>query len=102
MTGKPSGAVKRTLEKAPNAMSAEDMVPALHQTLKDVLKVVKALSKAVKRHGQRAFTGAASCRGLLAFEGEGAENNWPLVDLLMTGCLCCGCDLSVQRREHNV
>uniref|UniRef100_A0A8C5QIQ5 Uncharacterized protein n=1 Tax=Leptobrachium leishanense TaxID=445787 RepID=A0A8C5QIQ5_9ANUR len=59
MTGKHSGVVKRILEKAPNAiwnhcflhreaLSAKDMVPVLHETLKDVVKVVNYIKRSAK------------------------------------------------------
>uniref|UniRef100_A0A8C5LWZ0 Uncharacterized protein n=1 Tax=Leptobrachium leishanense TaxID=445787 RepID=A0A8C5LWZ0_9ANUR len=59
MTGKHSGVVKRILEKAPNAiwnhcflhreaLAAKDMVPVLHETLKDVVKVVNYIKRSAK------------------------------------------------------
>ncbi|KAJ4939220.1 hypothetical protein JOQ06_028676 [Pogonophryne albipinna] len=56
MTGKHSGVVKRILEKAPNAtwqhcflhreaLAAKDMVPVLHETLKDVIKAVNHIKE---------------------------------------------------------
>lgn len=59
MTGRHSRLVKRVLEKAPNAtwnhcflhreaLAAKDMVPVLHETLKDVVKVVNHIKRSAK------------------------------------------------------
>ncbi|XP_064412766.1 protein FAM200B-like [Latimeria chalumnae] len=59
MTGKHSGVVQRILSKAPNAtwnhcflhreaLAAKDMVPEVHETLKDVVKIVNYIKQNAK------------------------------------------------------